>query len=84
MMRRSKVVEVSELSVKVGKLITDERAKLLATLSTKDTKKLWLAVNKASGKTTGKHITEFGSPFGDLTALNKHFASIANDRNYDR
>jgi hypothetical protein len=52
------LLQANELSVKVGKLFADERAKLLAKLSTKDTKVQWSAVNKASSKTTGKNLNK--------------------------
>ena len=44
LLHKGKVDKAGELSVKVGKLIAVERAKLLSSVNTHDTKELWSSI----------------------------------------
>jgi hypothetical protein len=44
-MRAGKLDKAGDISVKVGKLLADRRAQMLADLTDRDTRQLWAAVN---------------------------------------
>src|SRR5208282_5503596 len=83
LMHRGKICEANSLAAKIGKLISEFRSKFLANVDAKSSKQVWKMVNGVRGKLVKDATLKFGDQPVDIQALNKHFASIATDDNYD-
>jgi hypothetical protein len=57
---KGKVDKAGELSVKVGKLIAVERAKLLSSVNTHDTKELWSSIGHNGLNNIVKSVFDLG------------------------
>ena len=57
---------------------------MLSSVNTHNSKELWSAIGNACGSNSRRCISDFGPPFDDMDAMNKFFASIASDPDYDR
>ena len=81
LMHRGKTTDAHSLSVKIGKLISDTRAKQLSQVTHKDIKKLWASVRSATGvnKRSSVNTATFSSE--DLA---DYFTGIATDPLYDQ
>jgi hypothetical protein len=78
--RHGKVEDADSLTVKIGKMIAENRSASLVRVESRDTKKLWSAVKPTLG-------CKFKSTFNDclfdnLDSVNKHFADVATDTQY--
>lgn len=56
-MRAGKLDKAGDISVKVGKLLADRRAQMLADLNDRDTRQLWAAVNTSRNDATDPSAT---------------------------
>jgi hypothetical protein len=56
-MRAGKLDKAGDISVKVGKLLADRRAQMLADLNDRDTRQLWAAVNTSRNRSVCKTAT---------------------------
>jgi hypothetical protein len=88
-MRAGKLDKAGVISVKVGKLLADRRAHMLADLNDSDTRQLWSAVNTSRNRSVCNSLSHFGDRFADANAINEHFDAskchdIATDPLYDR
>jgi hypothetical protein len=79
LLHKGKVDKAGELSVKVGKLIAVERANLLSSVNTQDTKKLWSSIGHSGSNNVVKSVFDLGPPFVDINAMNQFFADVATD-----
>ena len=76
----SRIQRASDISVKIGKLIREQRAQMLATVDSSNTRELWAAVKKNSRQQYQLDMNKFV----DADNINRHFAHIATDINYER
>jgi hypothetical protein len=83
LMRRGKLSEANILSSKIGKLITEFRAKCLANVDSSSSASLWKMVNNARGKRSSAGTIKIAGQPIDVDELNRHFAAVATDSNYD-
>ena len=83
-MRAGKLDKAGDISVKVGKLLADRRAQMLADLNDRDTRQLWAAVNTSRNRSVCNPLSHYGDRFADANAINEHFVEIATDPSYDR
>jgi len=80
-MRRGQTEKAAALSKKVNQLVTEHRKTMLAKAATSDIKQLWSLL---------KHTNNWGKKMnqllecGSAEEINKHFASIATDRDYNK
>jgi len=77
--RRGQIQMADSLSRKIGGLISERRANLLAKVSAQDTRKLWAAVNKNRNKNERADDFSF-----DVNGCNKQFTRIATAQNYNK
>ena len=84
LMHRGRIDEAGLISVKVGKLIAEGRARSLSNVNTHCTRDLWRAVSTSRNRRDDRDLASLGSPFDDANAINQFFADIATDPNYDR
>ena len=82
-MRRGKLDKAGQISVKVGRLIAEGQARLLASVNSHNTRDLWQSVTSNRNGRNSHNIAAFGPPFDDPNAINNFFANIATDPNYD-
>jgi hypothetical protein len=82
-MRRGKLDKAGQISVKVGRLIAEGRARLLASVNTHNTRDLWQSVTSNRNCSNSHDLAAFGPPFDDPNAINNFFANIAMDPNYN-
>ena len=82
-MRSGQTEQASQISIKIGRLIAENRTQLLTKARSQDTRKLWQAVNETRNQGT-RQLDELGPPFDDSDAINRYFAAIATDPAYDR
>ena len=83
-MRRGKLDKAGQMSVKVGCLIAEGQARLLASVNTHNTRDLWQAVNRKRNCCNYHDLATLGPPFDDPNAINNFFANTATNPNYDR
>jgi len=84
LMHRGKIDEAGQISVKVGKLIAECRAKSMSNVNTHCTRDLWKAVSSSRNRRDDQNIASLGPPFDDASVINQFFADIATDPNYDQ
>ena len=84
LMHRGRIDEAGLISVKVGKLIAEGRARSLSNVNTHCTRDLWRAASTSKNRRDDRDIASFGPSFDNANAINKFFADIATDPNYDR
>jgi hypothetical protein len=82
-MRAGKLDKAGDISVKVGKLLTDRRVQMWADLNDRDTRQLWAAVNTFRNRSVCNSLSHYGDRFADANAINEHFVEIATDPSYD-
>jgi hypothetical protein len=83
LLHEDKVDKVGELSVKIGRLIAEENAVQLLSVNTHDTKQLWSSISPCGSSNAVISVFDLGPPFDDMNAINKLFADVANDPDYD-
>ena len=81
LMRRGRTVEADTLSLNIGERIAKARSRLLSKATLKDTKQLWSLIKKSNPSPSA--LT--ANTETNLTAddLNRHFAKIATDCDYN-
>ena len=84
LMHRGKIDEAGHISIKVGKLIAEGRAKSLSNVNSHNTKDLWRAVSTSRNCQNNHNIASLGPPFDNANDINQFFADIATDPVYDR
>jgi hypothetical protein len=84
-MRKGQLDKANNLSVKVGKLISEHRSNILSGVDYKSSKELWASVQHTfrAGSCSSSLSARFGCKFADINAINDYFANIATDKNYD-
>ena len=80
-LRRGLVEKGAALSKKIKKLINEERNTMLTKASTSNIKQLWLLLKCTDN--WGKRLNLL-SECGNAEDINKHFASVATDQNYNK
>lgn len=84
LLRAGKCEIAGELSGKIGKLISDNRANSLAGLTCRDTKSLWKTVGDAQNNRDDHSLADLGHPFDNPDAINEYFVKVSTDPTYDR
>ena len=84
LMHAGKFEKASELSIKIGRLISNETAASLSKVNSSNTRELWNKVNSIRTSRGHVNLSTYGPPFDDLEALNKYFADVGTDNNYDK
>ena len=83
LMRKGRVDQAEEISVKVGRLIAEERAILLSKVNTHDTKELWSSTGHATSSKSARSVFDLGLRFDNINDMNPFFAKITLDPDYD-